>query len=197
MPSLLSTIWRTVLAAVTLSSTSSANAQSGKPSDSAPSSEQVFGGTLSPEADSFLTASNLEFNAKQAALHSEWLVSQKRYDIDMEKGVLRIQRATSTVEFDVQLAGSHSRRDKTWEWGWNNPNVPAALSAASAKARKLGEQYSLRYATSGLVPIASAQLPWFLSSLALKAGEGVGVFIAPSGDIDYYFVLFRPRTTEP
>lgn len=192
MPSLLSSLWRTLLAALALSSAPTAQAQSWKPGDPMPSPKQIFGGTLSADAETFLTASNAEFNDKQAALHADWLKDQKRFDIDMEKGVLRVQRATSTVLFDVQFAGSHSKRGSTWEWGWNNPNVPPALSAASSKARSLGERYALRYATSGMVPVPDPRFPWFLSSLVLKASGGVGVFSAPAGDFDYYFVLFRP-----
>jgi hypothetical protein len=193
---MLSNVWRTLLAALKLTSAQSAPAQSWKPGDPVPSPGQIFGGGLSTEADAFLEASNVEFNHKQAALHAEWLNDQKRFDIDMGKGLLRVQRATSSVLFDIQLAGSHGKRDGTWEWAWNNPNVPPALSAASAKARTLGEGYGLRYATSGKVPVPDPHFPWFLSALVVKASGALGVFAAPGGDIDYYFVLFNPRRAE-
>lgn len=193
MRALYSNLWRTLLAMLTFSTASTAQSQSWKPGDPIPSASQIFGGALSPEADDFLTKSNVEFNDKQAALHSEWLEDQERFDIDMQKGLLRVQRSTSTVYFDVQFAGSHSKRGNTWEWAWNNPNVPPALSAAASKARAIGERFALRYATSGMVPVPDARIPWFLSALVAKASGAVGVFCAPAGDFDYYFVLFNPR----
>jgi hypothetical protein len=196
MGTLLSNIWRALLSMLALASASSAQSQAWKPGDPIPSAKEILGGSLTPESDQFLTASNAEFNHKQLALHTEWLRDQKRFDIDMQKALLRVQRSTSAVYCDVQFVGSHQKRGNTWEWAWNNPNVPQALTAASQKARAIGERYQLRYATSGMVPVPDARFPWFLSGIVAKASGAVGVFSAPAGDLDYYFVLFNPRTTE-
>jgi hypothetical protein len=189
--------WRALLASAALAFSTGSQSQAWKPGDPLPAPKVIFGGALTPEADKFLAAVTNEFNEKQTALNSNWLSGQRRFDIDMQKALLRVQRASSTVVFDIQFAGSHEKERNTWEWAWNNPNVPSALAAASLKARAVGEKYQLRYATSGMVPVPDERLPLFLTALVSNAGGAIGAFRAPAGSLDYYFVLFNPRKAEP
>jgi len=172
-------------------------AQGWKPGQKVPSEAQVFGAPLSPEADAYLTECNVQFNEKQEKLHRDWLRTYSRYDVDFPKGVLKITRADAIVTFDIQLVGSARGKDRTWEWAWNNPGIPKAMSEASAKAREAGNKYQLPYLMRGMVPLRDAEsFPWFLSGVALRNSSAVGVYRGASGDMQYFFLLFNPRESK-
>src|SRR5262245_61099491 len=86
-----------------------------------PAPSEVFGTELSKEADDFLTTCNIEFNQKQQALEEQWANDYERYDVDLDRGVLWLTRKDKEpIYFDVEVVGSLSSTDKSWEWAWNN-----------------------------------------------------------------------------
>jgi len=151
---------------------------------------------LSPEADAFLTASNTEFNEKQKNLHERYLAGQKRYDIDLESGVLAVTREQDKVDFDVKLLGSCRGRDNSWEWAWNNPNADQSQVFPRSILKPLADKYQLRYLAEGAVKLPNSKFPWYLGGIALKISpDAIGIYEATDGDMRYFFVLYRPRTS--
>jgi hypothetical protein len=156
--------------------------------------ENLFSTPLTKEADEFLTNCNLEFNAKQTAFYNRWLVDEERYDVDLEKGVFRLtRRAKPLVFFDVQVLGSHSRKDNSWEWAWNNPNVSPRLARASAQLKDVGTKYGLRYLQVGFVPVPIKEFPLYVGGIAMKVSGFIGLYRAEYGELDIYLLLNNPR----
>jgi hypothetical protein len=154
----------------------------------------LFSTPLSPEADAFLTMCNEEYNQKQKELHERYLSDVERYDADLERGVVTFRKKSGRIlEFDVQVVGSVNRSDQEWEWAWNNPNVAAELSRASAGAKAIGEKYGIRYLTEGFVPVPEKAFPSYLSGITLKTSGAVGVYSAEYGDLELYWLLSNPR----
>jgi hypothetical protein len=154
----------------------------------------LFSTPLSPEADAFLTACNEEYNQKQKELHERYLGDVERYDADLKEGVVTFRKKSGHIlEFDVQVVGSMSRSDQEWEWAWNNPNVAAELSRASAEVKAVGEKYGIRYLTAGFVPVPDEVFPSHLSAIALKTSGAIGVYTAKYEDLELYWLLSNPR----
>jgi hypothetical protein len=154
----------------------------------------LFSAPLSPEADAFLTTCNEEYNQKQEELHKRYLGDVERTDADLKRGIVTFRKKSGRIlEFDMQAVGSVSRSDQTWEWAWNNPNVDAELSRASAEVKAVGEKYGIRYLTEGFVPVPDKAFPAYLSGIALKTSGAVGVYSAEYGDLELYWLLSNPH----
>ncbi len=158
-----------------------------------PDADLVFGSTLSEAADAFLTASNVEFNLKQARFHEKWLANYERYDIDTHEGRLILTCGDSQIVFDAQSLGSVCKSNSTWQWAWHNPNVPEHISRASAELKPVGAKYGLPYLQDGIIPVPNERFPPFLGGIAMKVTQMEGLFVANSEDMDYYFLLANPR----
>jgi len=150
---------------------------------------------LSAAAERFLARAREEYNAKQPRFDDRWLKDCDRYDIDTHAGELVLKRGDTRTVFDAQLLGSVCKTDSTWEWAWNNPNVPERVSRASAALKEVGAKYDLPYLQQGTVPVPDEEFPWLLGAIALKVTRMEGIFRAPSGEMEYYFLLANPRQT--
>src|SRR5688572_5394884 len=111
---------------------------------------------LTAKADGWLADACEEFNAKQAMLQTEWLRQFERWEFNPTTGVLTLfhqdgSRSLATAE----LLGSYSSAQKSWEWAWNNPHMPAEFSQRSLAVKDVGEELGLEYLTHGILPIAN------------------------------------------
>jgi hypothetical protein len=160
-----------------------------------PDAEEIFGTTLSTEADEFLTACNRGFNEKQAELSDTWLRGHDGYDADLDRGLLWIRRKRSiAVEFDVCCIGSARLSTQTWEWAWNNPNVEQRLALPRSLFVPTAAEYGLKYLESGMVPMPDAEFGWYVSGIALRLAGGEGVYRAEAKDYEIYLLLKNPRS---
>ena len=161
-----------------------------------PPPEEVFYTPLSEAADAFLTACNRELNAKQERLAEQWFAGAKAYQVDLERGTLRLERESGPpVLFDVALVGSHDRETSCWEWAWNNPNVEVPLAVPKASLAQIGKRFNLKYLLYGFVPVPMADFPMYLSGIALKVTNAYGVHVADHGNIEFYLLLKDPRSS--
>ena len=77
----------------------------------------------------FLDDCRTELKEKIAAIQREWdLPKFSRFDFDQDKGELIFSSGMPLpVVCQVQIIGSFSTTDQTWEWAWNNPYIEDKL----------------------------------------------------------------------
>lgn len=159
-----------------------------------PEPHEVFGGTLSQEADAFLTSCNVALNERQTRLDEKWLQDSDRYDVDLEKGVFWVSKAGRKIaEFDVVVVGSIRTSSQTWEWAWNNPNYRQELAVPRSIFDGIGDKFKLRYLQVGMVPVPSDKFGWYLSGIALQLAGGEGAYKAEGEGYEIYLLLRNPR----
>lgn len=147
---------------------------------------------LTDEADAFLTDADT-YVFQQRRFQETWLKDYDRYDIDTHGGQLLLTRGESRTAFDLQSLGSFCKSDSTWQWAWANPNIPEPMSRASAKLKPVGTQFGLKYLEEGTISIPDERFPQYLGCIALKVTQLDGIFWAPSGDMEFYFLISNPR----
>ena len=150
---------------------------------------------LSPEADAFLAAATAEFNDKQAALSANWSFGEyEQWGFDQYSGLFTLTLADgSRVLADGQILGSHSPRDGSWEWAWNNPNVEAGVARASQAVRDLGERLGISYLTHGRIPVEGDVFVSYLCAIGVKATGSDGAFLGSAGAINVHVLLANLR----
>ena len=153
---------------------------------------------LGPEADAFLAAAAEEFNEKQAALAANWGFGEyTQWGFDQDSGIFTLTLANgSRVLADGQILGSHSPRDGSWEWAWNNPNVEAGVARASRAVKALGERLGIPYLVSGRIPVDGDPFVSYLCAIGAKATESEGAFRGSAGAINVHLLLFNPRRVD-
>ena len=153
---------------------------------------------VSPEADRWLSEAREEFNRKQAVLQTDWIRQFKRWEFNPTTGVLTLFHADGGRSLaTAEVLGSFSPTDETWEWAWNNPNMPTKFSQKSIAVRQIGEQFDLEYLKQGTVPIPSngEAMSSYLCSLGLKATGAAGIFRGGDDRLPVYFLVFDPTCT--
>ena len=159
-----------------------------------------FDAVPSAEAQAYASEALAEWRAKQAALEREWRVGfQETWGFDQSEGVLRLEfQDGSQVMADIQILGTYSRADRSWEWAWNNPNVNRDLARASEAARALGKKLALSHLTAGMVPAPNEETVARLCSIGVKAAGAAGTFRGrASGAIEVVLLLDRLRVKRP
>jgi hypothetical protein len=161
--------------------------------------EAMFSRPLSEVADAFLTSCDTEFNEKQRAFEKTWLANYTRYDIDSAKSLLVITKPDTRIAFDVEFVGSTQKEDRSWEWGWNNTNVPSGEAVfPKSGLEEIGRKFSLPYLLEGIVPVPEEAFPVYLTSIALKASpDALGVFVAKSDGMEFFYLVRKPREYKP
>jgi hypothetical protein len=153
---------------------------------------------LTDEADEFLTACNVEFNEKQRELFEDSLAGHERWDADLEQGILWFTWPEGRkVVFDIEVVGSFSPATRTWEWGWNNPNIRRELAVPKEPLLEAGERYDLEYLRVGfffvIKEIDLREFSFFLSGVALKIRGAVSAYEAPHDKGSLFVLLRDPR----
>ncbi len=148
---------------------------------------------VSEEVAEFLVAARNEYNFKQQSFHEKWLSNYDRYDIDTPAGQLVLTKGDTLTVFDVQTMGSVCKTDSTWQWAWDNPNVPEYASRATSELKAVGAKYGLGYLQEGNFPLMNESTPWFLGGFALKVSKMDAIFVARAGEMEYYFLIANPR----
>ena len=148
-----------------------------------------------PEAPAYLAQAIAEFNAKQEALRKAWIGDYERWDIDMRRAVLVLSGRARTVTFDVTFVGSSRAADRSWEWGWYNPNVPKGLSGSTRDLPAVGRRLGFRDLESGQIALRDERLAWLFAAIALKESGALGVFRADGHGQFFYFLLANPRAS--
>jgi hypothetical protein len=166
---------------------------------SVPEPEAMFPTTLSELADAFLTSCGTEFSQKQKAFEETWLADYTRYDIDSAKSLLVITKPDSRIAFDVEFVGSTLKEDRSWEWGWNNTNVPSGEAVfPKSGLEEIGRKFGLPYLLEGIVPVPEETFPVYLTSIALKVSpDSLGVFVARSEGMEFFYLVRKPREYNP
>jgi hypothetical protein len=148
---------------------------------------------VSEEVAEFLVAARDEYNLKQGSFHKKWLSNYDRYDIDTPALQLVLTKGDMLTVFDVQSMGSVCKTDSTWQWAWDNPNVPEYASRATSELKAVGAKYRLGYLQEGHFPLMNELTPWFLGGFALKVSKMDAIFVAQAGEMEYYFLIANPR----
>jgi hypothetical protein len=134
---------------------------------------------LSPEAQKFLDDAPGEFAVKLESLERDWKWNSIREsEFDWDSGLLRLDfEGGERVEAKVQMLGSYSVLDKSWQWPWvdHDGYVSEELKADSLKIKALGERLGLTYLCQDNVPMPKELLRG-LCELAVKATDSLGVF---------------------
>ncbi len=146
---------------------------------------------LSPETDKFLSESILEHNKNIDELNNIWGFSNfKRWEFDQYSGIFRLYFDTnSLVEAKGQIFGSWHKRNKTWEWSWNNPNDEESMKIDSKKIKEYGEKNDLKYLISGFVPCLTELHATYLSAISEKVTNSQGVYPGDAGDLIVFIGL--------
>lgn len=160
-----------------------------------PVASQGYDG-VSEETAQFLTEVRDEFNFKQQYFHKKWLSDYDRYDIDTAAGQLILTKGQMRTVLDVQSIGSACKTDSTWQWAWDNPNVPEHATRAVSDLKAVGARYGLGYLQEGKLPMKDDLAPWFLTGFALKVSKMDAVFVAKAGEMEYYFLVANPRVMD-
>lgn len=151
---------------------------------------------LSPEADRWLDEAGDEFNRKQATLQEEWLHQFYRWEFDPTTGELTLFHSDGAKSRAAgEILGSFSTQDKTWEWAWNNPQMPAQFSRKSLVVKDVGDRFGLEYLKSGIVPIPhdTEQMISYLCSIGVKATASCGIFRGGDDRLPVFFLVYEPR----
>jgi hypothetical protein len=159
--------------------------------DPAPDVTIVDGRPLSVEAAAFIQAARERYELEASRLRTEWQLDQAAsMNADLATGVATYQFADGrSVVADLYVLGSWSRSAQSWEWAWNNPNVPAALKHGADRVRDIGQEIGIAEMTSGFVPAPTVDTGTWMAALAAKALETGGVVpLPPEADADV--VLF-------
>ena len=151
----------------------------------------VLNGQLSPEAAAFVQAARARYESEAAHLRAEWKFDQATsMNADFESGEATYHFADGhRVVAHFYVLGSWSRSAQSWEWAWNNPNVPDSLKHGADRVRDTGEELGIEEMTSGFVPAPHLETGAWMAALAAKALETGGALpVPPDGDADV--VLF-------
>jgi hypothetical protein len=109
---------------------------------------------------------------------------------DMDSGEVTYHFADGRrVVADMYILGSWSRSAKSWEWAWNNPNVPEGLKHGAARVREIGAQVGVEEMTWGFVPAPEVHMGAWMAGLAAKALDTGPVLPLPP-EADTEVVLF-------
>lgn len=134
-----------------------------------------------------------EHDEKQAANAAWGLLNFKRWDLDLVRGEMRLGfDAGRLVSAPVQVIGSFSREDQTWQWAWDNPSVNRLMTQDVKLCRAFGETYKLPQYTRPLIDCSEEDAHGF-AAVAMHLAGAPGVFQQPDGVI-IVSVLFGPIT---
>ena len=154
---------------------------------------------VSPEADRWLNEAREDFNRKQSSLQATWIRQFQRWEFDPTTGVLTLTQPDGTRSIaTAEVLGSFSPADQTWEWAWNNPNMPAKFSQRSLALKEVGQRFGLEYLTLGVVPLPDngEEMSLYLCSLAPKATGAAGIFRGGDDRLPVFFLVFDPTCIE-
>lgn len=155
---------------------------------------EVFGNPISTEADAWLTDANTRYNESVALLKKTWLANTKQVTVSPDSHRLVFTGSEDKVTFDALIIGTVRRSDRSWEWAWNNPNLPNNRVVPAKKLHELAAKFDLRYLKQGMVPVPMQDFPLLLSAITLKLHGGSGAYMVPSDNgLDVYFLLSNPR----
>lgn len=146
---------------------------------------------LSPETDAFLGAASREHNEKNESLIKNWgFDSYQEWGFDQETLVFFLNlKNGSRVEAKGQIYGSWSKREKTWEWAWNNPHAEEGAQRDSKRIREYGKKEKLEYLTHGIVLCPTILFATYFASIGEKICEAQGVFPGKMGELSIFIGL--------
>jgi hypothetical protein len=139
-----------------------------------------------------LDASFTHLQERQAACEEAWGLGRcDRWDANLEEGWIRFAHQDGRViTAPVQVVGSYSQSDSSWEWAWNNPNVEPRLAKHAELARDYAAEFKLKQFTSPILTCSEGDA-WQFAAVACLVGEADGVYRAPFGDL-LVFLTFGP-----
>src|SRR5262249_54467653 len=121
--------------------------------------------TLSAQARSFFETAFRRHQELSAYIRKAYRVGEEiSCQMSLSEGRLILGfEDGSTVEGEIQAIGSYSAEKATWEWAWNNPNLPEHVKWAVLTAYEYGEKEGILYLTSGIVPTRDEAFATYLS----------------------------------
>lgn len=144
-------------------------------------------------ADAVFDKAAKEHDEKQAA-NNPWVHGYERWDPDLVGGEMRLRFAEGRiVTAPVQVIGSFSYEDQTWQWAWDNPSVNRLLTQDVYLCRKFGEQYKLPQYTNPIFSCSEEDARGF-GAVAMHLAGATGVFRQPEGVIRVS-TIFGPLTS--
>ena len=156
----------------------------------------------SPEATAFIDAAHERYELEAERLRTQWKLDQAAsMNADLESGVTTYHFADGRrVIADIYVLGSWSRSAKSWEWAWNNPNVPAALKHGADRVREVGQEIGIDEMTWGFVPAPEVHMGTWMAALAAKALDTGGVLPLPpeaDAEVVLFIALQNIRVVQP
>jgi hypothetical protein len=146
------------------------------------------------EYELFLDTCRKELKAKIAAMQHQWnLPSYPRFDFDQDKGQLIFSGAMSSVVLcEIQVVGSFSIKELTWEWAWNNPYIEDKLKIDSLALKDFGAKHGIQRLTTPNWP-ATEDDSWDMTAIGAHTCSASGAYRAPVGNI-MIFMLIKQMT---
>jgi hypothetical protein len=157
---------------------------------------EVFGNSISKEADEWLTDSNVQFNKSLEILQSKWTSGTTQVQVLLPEKKVVFLGPKVRVVFDALIIGTVRNADQSWEWGWNNPNIQSDRVVPAPALQAVGKRFDLRYLQHGMVPLPDEHFATFLSGIALKVHGGVSVYVSSGQGLQVYLLLSNPRRTD-
>ena len=150
-----------------------------------------------PEADLWLDQAAEEFDRKQGELQADWLRDFTGWNFDPKTGSLSLSHENGSRSLAAaEILGLFNSADNTWEWAWNNADLPAQFSRRSLLVKAIGDRYELDYLKQGAVQIQRDhdEMISYFCSIGVKATEAAGIFRGGSDKVPVYFLLFDPKS---
>lgn len=116
----------------------------------------------------------------QSHIDTWGLGSTRRWDADMEDGVLSFTSPGLLVVASLQVIGTYDTTDGSWLWGWDHSSVDDALARDSRLVRAFGERHGLFRYTSREIQCTEDEA-WQFTALACHLSEASGAFRGADG----------------
>jgi hypothetical protein len=149
------------------------------------------------DLDQFWAEAWNELNQRQQFLARGLGLSDARWIVDQNSGLIRFERADGAlVSAPVQIIGSWNPESELFTWGWDHPSVQTRLRANAERTRWFGDKHGLPELTAPQLKATESEA-WRLTAVALKVNAARGAYRGPmdSGPI-IFMTLGDPKVTE-
>jgi hypothetical protein len=138
----------------------------------------------------FLDICRKELKEKIAAIQHQWsLPRYSRFDFDQDKGQLIFSGdMPSVVLCEVQVIGSFSTKELTWEWAWNNPYIEDKLKTDSLAIREYGNKHGIERLKTADWP-ATEDDGWDMTAIGAHVCSASGAYRMPSENVMIFMLI--------
>lgn len=131
--------------------------------------------------------------ARNAAFVDELGLAGRAYEWSLDTAKLVFPSPDDRVEADLCVVGSHSSAEGTFLWAWANDRIPATARRGLERVRQFGKENGLGLLTDAEWPAKHAD-GLEMATVAARVLDAAGIWIAPMGDVTFYFALMNIRS---